>query len=97
MRCFCILNLLAYADGDQQSHKEELGGDVTASEVSIILLKIGPAEKGLFTTYINAYLTNKNPFNCTPNVGFCHCFSLSQDKLFSKLGSAMYHYVIQLL
>ena len=44
-----------------------VGGDVAVSEVSIVLLQRESAEKGLFTTYINAYLKEKKKdmFKCT--------------------------------
>ncbi len=32
----------------------------------------GVAEKHVLATYINAYLKNQYPFNCTLNVGFFH-------------------------
>ncbi len=45
-----MVSLLPPADGDQRCHFKEKEGEVTAAEVSIVLLQTGSVEKWFLTT-----------------------------------------------
>ncbi len=56
------------------------GGEISAAEVSIVLLKTGSAEKRFLATCKHAYLKNPDLFNSMLHLGFFYHFSLPSDR-----------------
>ncbi len=59
----------------------EEGGEITAAEISTVLLQTSAA-KCFLATYINAYLKKQYHFNCTLKLVFFHSFFFTGGHLF---------------